>query len=251
MTLIPTQKDKLNGILSNYLTQTLVPGLYAAMEKQGYPMIPYVNSIGETPESGITGFIESPRYSTGYTTLHNTIGFMPETHMLKSYDLRVDATYKLLQAYVDIVARDAGIIGENKQKADAFVAEQQAFPLDWKLNKNEVNELSFKGFESGQKPSAVSGANRLYYDRSRPYTKTIKEWNKFEPAITVQKPIAYIIPKAWDRVINLLKLNGVKLREIKADQKIEVESYYIGDFKTSTRPYEGHYLHSAVKLNPV
>jgi hypothetical protein len=251
MTLIPTQKDKLNGILSNYLTQTLVPGLYAAMEKQGYPMIPYVNSIGETPESGITGFIESPRYSTGYTTLHNTIGFMPETHMLKSYDLRVDATYKLLQAYVGIVERDASIIGENKQKADAFVAAQQAFPLDWKLNKNEVNDLNFKGFEAGQKPSEVSGADRLYYDRSKPYTKTIKEWNKFEPAITVQKPIAYIIPKAWDRVINLLRLNGVKLREIKADQKIEVESYYIGDFKTSTRPYEGHYLHSAVKLNPV
>ncbi|SDC85194.1 M14 family metallopeptidase [Pedobacter soli] len=251
MTLIPTQKDKLNGILSNYLTQTLVPDLYKRMEQQGYPMIPYVNSIGETPESGITGFIESPRYSTGYTTLHNTIGFMPETHMLKSYDLRVDATYKLLQAYVDIVARDARIIGENKKEADAFVAAQKEFPLDWKLNKSEVNELQFKGFEAGQKRSEVSGADRLYYDRSKPYTKTIKEWNKFEPAITVQKPIAYIIPKAWDRVINLLKLNGVKLREIKTDQKIAVESYYIGDFKTGTRPYEGHYLHSAVKLNPV
>ena len=251
MTLIPTQKDKLNGILSNYLTKTLVPDLYTDMEKQGYPMIPYVNSIGETPETGITGFIESPRYSTGYTTLHNTIGFMPETHMLKSYDLRVDATYKLLQAYVHIVERDAKIIGENKQKADEFVAAQKEFPLDWKLDKTTVNDLTFKGFEAGQKPSAVSGADRLYYDRSKPYTKTIKEWNKFEPAISVQKPIAYIIPKAWDRVINLLKLNGVKLQEIKADQKIEVESYYIGDFKTGTRPYEGHYLHSAVKLNPV
>ena len=251
MTLIPTQKDKLNGILSNYLTKILVPDLYTAMEKQGYPMIPYVNSIGETPETGITGFIESPRYSTGYTTLHNTIGFMPETHMLKSYDLRVDATYKLLQAYVHIVERDAKIIGENKQKADEFVAAQKEFPLDWKLDRTTVNELTFKGFEAGQKPSAVSGADRLYYDRSKPYTKTIKEWNKFEPAISVQKPIAYIIPKAWDRVISLLKLNGVKVQEIKADQKIEVESYYIGDFKTGTRPYEGHYLHSAVKLNPV
>lgn len=251
MTLIPTQKDKLNGILADYLTQRLVPGLYSRMEQQGYPMIPYVNSIGETPESGITGFIESPRYSTGYTTLHNTIGFMPETHMLKSYDLRVDATYKLLQAYVDIVERDARIIGENKQKADAFVAAQQEFPLDWKLNKNEVKDLNFKGFEAGQKPSEVSGADRLYYDRSKPYTKTVKEWNKFEPAITVQKPIAYLIPKAWDRVINLLRLNGVKLKEIKVDQKIEVESYYIGEFRTSSRPYEGHYLHSAVKMNPV
>ncbi|MGN7987588.1 M14 family metallopeptidase [Pedobacter sp. 22226] len=251
MTLIPTQKDKLNPILSGYLTQTLVPDLYTAMEKMGYPMIPYVNSIGETPETGITGFIDPPRYSTGYTTLHNTIGFMPETHMLKSYDLRVDATYKLLESYIQIVERDARVIGENKRKADEAVAMQKDFPLDWKLNKTEVNDLTFKGFEAGQKPSTVSGADRLYYDRTKPYTKTIKEWNKFEPAISVQKPVAYIIPKAWDRVIALLKLNNVKIRELKSDQKIAVESYYIGDFKTGTRPYEGHYLHSAVKLNTV
>lgn len=251
MTLIPTQKDKLNPILSGYLTQTLVPDLYTAMEKMGYPMIPYVNSIGATPETGITGFIDPPRYSTGYTTLHNTIGFMPETHMLKSYDLRVDATYKLLESYIQIVERDARVIGENKRKADEAVAMQKDFPLDWKLNKTEVNDLTFKGFEAGQKPSTVSGTDRLYYDRTKPYTKTIKEWNKFEPAISVQKPVAYIIPKAWDRVIALLKLNNVKIRELKSDQKIAVESYYIGDFKTGTRPYEGHYLHSAVKLNTV
>lgn len=251
MTLIPTQKDKLNTILSGYLTNTLVPGLYEAMAKQGYPMIPYVNSIGETPESGITGFIESPRYSTGYAALHNVIGFMPETHMLKSFDLRVDATYKLLQSYVDAVQRDAKLIFENKQKADAFVAKQNEFPLTWQLNKNEVNEIPFNGFEAGKKPSGVSGFDRLFYDRSKPYTKTIKEWNKYEPAISVQKPIAYIIPKAWDKVIKLLKLNRVKMQELKSDTKIEVESYYIDDFKTGAKPYEGHYLHSAVKVNPI
>ncbi|MCZ4243289.1 M14 family metallopeptidase [Pedobacter punctiformis] len=251
MTLIPTQRDKLNSILSGYLTEILVPDLYKGMEKLGYPMIPYVNAVNETPEGGITGFIESPRYSTGYTTLHNTIGFMPETHMLKSYDLRVDATYKLLQTYIDLVERDAKIIGENKQKADEFVATQEEFPLEWKLNKNEVNDLTFKGFESGQKPSVVSGAGRLFYDRNKPYTKIIKEWNKFEPATTVKKPVAYIIPKAWDKVITLLKLNGVKLEELKSDVKISVESYYISDFKTMSRPYEGHYVHSAVKVNPV
>ncbi|MBC6110270.1 hypothetical protein H7U22_07525 [Pedobacter sp. CCM 8938] len=248
MTLIPTQKDKLNAILSGYLTKTLVPDLYKGMEQKGYPMIPYVNSIEETPDAGITGFIDLPRYSTGYTTLHNTIGFMPETHMLKAYDLRVDATYKLLQTYIDIVERDAKIIGENKRKADEFVANQKEFGLEWKLNRSEVDSLPFKGFEAGEKPSTVSGQDRLFYDRNKPYTKSIKEWNKFDASITVQKPVAYIIPKAWDRVIALLKLNNVILKELKADSKIKVESYYIGDFKTGTRPYEGHYLHSAVKL---
>lgn len=250
MTLIPTQKDKLNTILSGYLTGTLVPGLYEAMAKQGYPMIPYVNSIGETPESGITGFIESPRYSTGYAALHNVIGFMPETHMLKSYDLRVDATYKLLQNYINIIQRDAKLILANKQRADDFVAKQEEFPLTWQLNKSAVNNITFKGFEAGQKPSAVSGFNRLFYDRDKPYTKTIREWNKYEPAIAVQKPLAYIIPKAWDKVIELLKLNDVSMRELKSDVEIEVESYYIQDFKTGQKPYEGHYLHSDVKINP-
>ncbi|WP_443945037.1 M14 family metallopeptidase [Pedobacter sp. AW1-32] len=251
MTLIPTQKDKLNPILSTYLTEKMVPQMYAEMEKVGYPMVPYVNSVNETPDAGITGFIESPRYSTGYAALHNCIGFMPETHMLKSYDLRVDATYKLLKTYIDLIEKDAAIIGENKHKADIFVSAQQEFPIDWKLNKNTFTELNFKGFEAGKKPSAISGVDRLYYDRNKPYTKTIQEWNHYEPALTVEKPVAYIIPKAWDKVIELLKLNNVTLKQLNADTEIAVENYYIGEFKTAQRPYEGHYLHSAVKINAV
>jgi len=251
MTLIPTQKDKLNPILSDYLSRVLVPDLYKGMEKIGYPMIPYVNAVAETPDQGITGFIESPRYSTGYTTLHNTIGFMPETHMLKDYSLRVDATYQLLAQYVAIVQRDAHLIAENKRKADEAVALQKSFPLEWKLNKTESADILFKGYESAKKPSEVSGADRLFYDRNQPYTRKIKEWNTFDPAITVEKPIAYIIPQAWDRVIALLKLNNVKLKQLKGDTKVRVESYYITDFKTSTRPYEGHYLHSVTRVKPV
>jgi len=251
MTLIPTQKDKLNSILSGYLTKTLVPDLYQKMAAKGYPMIPYVNSIGQTPETGITGFIESPRYSTGYTTLHNTIGFMPETHMLKSFDLRVDATYKLLQSYIDVIQRDWKIIGENKRKADEFVAAQKEFPMEWKLNKDLTDSIPFKGFEAGKKPSAISGADRLYYDRTKPFTRQIAAWNKFEPSVSIQKPVAYIIPKAWDKVITLLKLNNVKVEQLKRDVKLSVQSYYISDFKTGTRPYEGHYLHTATKVSPI
>jgi len=248
MTLIPTQKDKLNSILSGYLTQTMVPSLYSEMQKKGFELIPYINSVKETPEAGITGFLESPRYSTGYAALHNTIGFMPETHMLKPFDKRVESTYLLLRTYVSIVQRDAKIIGENKQKADQAVASQKDFPLNWKLNEQVWDTLVFKGFAAKYKPSSVSGADRLYYDRNEPYTKTIKSWNKFEPQTVVTKPLAYIIPKAWDRVIRLLKLNGVKIGQLAADTELPVDSYYITDYKTASRPFEGHYMHSNVQL---
>jgi hypothetical protein len=248
MTLIPTQKDKLNPILSGYLTKTMVPALYAEMQKKGFELIPYINSVEETPEAGITGFIESPRYSTGYAALHNTIGFMPETHMLKAFDKRVESTYLLLQTYVDLISRDGRIIGQNKVKADEAVASQQSFPLSWKLNENDYGMLTFKGYAAKYKPSTVSGADRLYYDRSAPFTKQIKYWNKFEPLVTVEKPVAYIIPKAWDRVIALLKLNGVKIQQLADDNELTVDSYYITDYKTAARPYEGHYLHNNVQL---
>lgn len=249
MTLIPTQKDKLNPILSEYLTKTMVPALYAGMKKKGYELIPYINSIENTPDAGIIGFLETPRYSTGYAALHNTIGFMPETHMLKTYQKRVESTYQLLQTYVALVSRDAKIIGENKRKADEAAAVQNEFPLSWKLNETTYELITFKGFAAKYKPSAVSGADRLYYDRNDPYTKKIKYWNKFEPQFTVAKPAAYVIPKAWDKVIGLLKLNGVKVQELREDQELAVDVYYIEDYKTASRPYEGHYIHNNVQLS--
>ncbi len=251
MTLIPTQKDKLNPIVSSYLTNILVPNLYSQMKEKGYNLIPYVNSVSEIPDSGITGFIESPRYSTGYAALHNVIGFMPETHMLKEYHERVNSTYKLLNTYVDIIVRDAKVIGENKRKADIYTAQQKDFPLDWKLNRSVYDSIEFKGFEAKYKPSEVSGIDRLYYDRNAPYSKKIKYWDKFEPTITVTKPIAYIIPKAWDKVIALLQLNNVKMHQLTSNTKINLEMYYIADMKTSQQPFEGHYIHSNVTLKPV
>jgi hypothetical protein len=251
MTLIPTQKDKLNPLLADYLNKTMLPDLYKQMAKKGFELIPYINSVEETPDEGIEGFLETARYSTGYAALHNVIGFMPETHMLKAFDQRVKSTYQLLETYIDIIERDAAIIGANKAKADAAVAAQTAFPLVWKLNKEKTTDLTFKGYAAKYKKSEVSGVDRLYYDRKAPYTKTIKEWNSFEPAVTVNKPIAYIIPKAWDRVVELLRLNNVVVKEFTQDVTLHVETYYLQDFKTASYPYEGHYLHSAVQLKTV
>ncbi|SOD19679.1 M14 family metallopeptidase [Pedobacter xixiisoli] len=250
MTLIPTQKDKLNPILAGYLTKTMLPSLYSEMKTKGFELIPYINAVKEIPDNGISGFMESPRYSTGYSALHNTIGFMPETHMLKPYDQRVESTYKLLQTYIDIVERDAKIIGENKAKADETTANQKSFAIDWKLNREQFDEIEFKGYAAKYKTSEVSGLERLYYDRNEPYTKTIKQWNNFEPALTIEKPLAYIIPKAWDKVIKLLKLNNVKVDELNSDVKLDLEMYYIADMKTAQKPFEGHYLHSVVKIEP-
>ncbi len=251
MTLIETQADKLSTALSKFMTEKLSPSLFSQMKAKGWEMTPYVNHMGETPESGISAFLETPRYSTGYTTLHQTIGYVPETHMLKSFDLRVKATYALMECFIDFAEKNSQEIARVRKNALEQAKTQKEFALAWTLDQTQVDSFLFKGYEAGKKPSEISGQPRLYYDRNKPFEKNIPWYKHFKPSLTVQAPEAYIIPQAWQKAIDLLKLNGVQLQRLSKDTLLNLEMYYIADYKSPAKPYEGHYLHTQVKVNPV
>jgi hypothetical protein len=251
MTLIETQKDKQNPILANYTSKTLTADLYKGMKKSGFEMIPYGAGEQGLPDSGIVSFMETPRFSTGFAAQHNIISYMTETHMLKSFDKRVWATYNFIQHLVTICQRDATVLGAMKKQVDAEVSRQKTFALNWELDESKVDTITFKGYAAKYRTSDVSGLDRLYYDRNTPFTKTVKFYNTYKASATAEKPVAYIIPQAWGKVIDLFKLNRVAMSRLAHDTTLSLQMYYIGDYKTGTRPYEGHYLHTNVKLNPV
>jgi hypothetical protein len=250
MTLIETQKDKQNPILANYTAKTLSPELYKRMKKT-YEMIPYVESEKGTPDSGIVSFLETPRFATGYTAQHNIISYITETHMLKPFDKRVYSTYDFMTHLIDIIQRDHQLIGELKHKADEQVKQQKMFDMNWDLDTEHYDTITFKGYTASSKPSEVSGMSRLYYDHTKPWTRVIKYYDNYKVTQQVEKPMAYIIPQAWGKIIDLYKLNNVAMRQLAHDTTLAVQMYYIGDFKNGMRPYEGHYLHSNVKVSPV
>ena len=105
ITLLTTQHNKLGGEMGKFLSTQFEPGIYSTMKQKGYDLIPYVNSFGDTPENGWPEYWDSPRYSSGFAALWNTFSFVPETHMLKSYDLRVKATYALMQSFIEYVSK--------------------------------------------------------------------------------------------------------------------------------------------------
>jgi hypothetical protein len=107
------------------------------------------------------------------------------------------------------------------------------------------------GFEHGYKPSEVSGLPRLYYDRTKPFTKMVNYYKHYKPALQVEAPSAYIIPQAWPAVIERLAANGVKMERLSRDTTLELEYYYIKSYESGKTPYEAHYLHSKVQLETV
>lgn len=249
MTLIETQHNKQNPILADYTAKKLTPELFLRMKKSGYEMTPYVESEENTPDSGLVGFLETPRYSSGFTAQRNIISYITETHMLKTYAPRVLSTYDFMQHLIDVVQRDAIFIGKIKAQADEQTKTQKSFALNWELDKSSFDTISFKGFTAGHKPSEVSGLPRLFYDRTKPFTKNIRYYDTYKATVFADKPAAYIIPQAWGKVIDLMERNGVKTFKLKTDTTLAVQVYYIADYKTPSRPFEGHYLHGNVKVS--
>lgn len=249
ITLLTTQHNKLGGVMGEFLNKKFEPALYTSMKQKGYDLIPYVNSFGDTPDNGWPEYWDSPRYSSGFAALWHTFSFVPETHMLKAYDLRVKATYTLMQAFIEFAVKNSEEIKAVRKKSKESVKTFTDFPLNWTLDKSKFREVTYKGFEAGRKPSEISGLPRLYYNRNKPYEKQVKIFNHFNPQIVLKKPEAYIIPQGWWKVIDLLKLNKVEMRQLKKDSMIEVQVYKIDDYKTSPRQYEMHHLNSDVKVS--
>ncbi len=249
MTLLTTQNSKLGGVMGEFLSQQFEPAIYSSMKQKGYDLIPYVNSFGDSPDNGWPEYWDGPRYASGYAALWHTFSFVPETHMLKPYDQRVKATYSLMQSFIEFTAANSMQIKSLRDKTKQTVASATEFAIAWALDRSKFKEVLYKGYTAGRKPSEVSGLPRLYYDRNKPYEKTIKIFNHYDVKNTIAKPKAYIIPQGWWKVIDLLKLNKVQMRPLKNDSLIEVEVYKIEDYKTAPRQYEMHHLNSDVKLS--
>jgi len=242
-----TQHNKLGGELGNYLNKSFMPELEDSLAQKEWDITPYVNVFNRTPESGFSQFLDSPRYSTGYTTLFNTLGMMVETHMLKPYKGRVEGTYELMKSFIAIAEKDAEKIKELTQFSSEAYKIGSSYPISWKIDTAKSSTLQFKGFEGEMIASKLTGTNRLKYDRSKPFTKEVVYQNYFKPKNEITIPEEYIVPKGWWNVIELLKLNKIKMKRVKNDTIILASVYKIKSYESTNSPYEGHYLHYNTK----
>jgi hypothetical protein len=246
MTLVPTQEDKIDPSIGNYMRDHLLPMLFEDMKKRNWEMTPYVMARN-TPDDGIASYLDLPRFSSGYAALFNTISCMPETHMLKPFKDRVASTKAFSESMIKAIYEDGDRIKAVRKKAIENTLTKTTFELNWEMDRSKQDKLMFKGYEAKYKPSEISGLDRLYYDRNEPWEKEIPWFRYYKPTLSVEKPEAYIIPEAYGEVLGRLKRNGVQMERMADDQVVEVEMYRIVDFKTRDA-YEGHYLHYNVEV---
>lgn len=249
MTTTHSQKDKLGGKLGHFFHNTMERELFERMKKGGFHTIPYVNNFRSTPDQGFPQFLETPRYSTGYTALFGTMGFMTESHMLRPYPMRVKATRMFLENCVELLAKHKTEIQELKRQDLKNYTKQKEVAVSWKVDPTRKSKLQFLGYKAIHLKSKVTAGQRLFYDRSQPFDKKIDYYNHYIADQKVNLPAAYIVPKGWHKVIELFRLNKIILQEVSETKEMEVEVYRIEDVSSVSSPYEGHYFHDKVKLS--
>jgi zinc carboxypeptidase len=238
-----TQHDKLGNDLGDFIEDEMRPSIEASLLEKDIIITPYVNVWGKTPEAGFSQFFDSPRYSTGYTTLFNTIGLMVETHMLKPYKQRVELTYSLLTTAIDFTIKNGSKIKELRKNAVAKILENKTYAISYELDKSTFSTLNFKGYKGSLIDSKITNGKRLFYDKTKPYTKPVKYFNKFKPLQEITIPKAYILKQGWWKVLDRLKDNNIDFHVLKKDTLITVNQQYIKEYQTRSNAYEGHYQH--------
>ncbi len=238
-----TQHNKLGGKLGKFIHETMNPEIEKKMSEKNLEMTPYVNVFNQAPEKGFSQYLDLPRYSTGYTTLFNTLGMMIESHMLKPYKQRVEANYELLKSLLEFAEEQHETIAELRKDSWKYYKQKETYPLSWEVDTTQHTILNFKGYEGVFSRSDVTGALRLRYDRNQPFTKELIYQNYFKPKTSVTIPNAYVISQGWHNVVELLKLNNIEMNKLEKDTVMTVESYKIITYDTRKNPYEGHYQH--------
>ena len=247
LTYISSMKERLAPTMNQLTYSKCIPSLTANLREKGIDFFPYVELIKQTPEDGIMAFNDLPRYAMGYSSLFNSLSFTVETHMLKPFPERVEATYQFLDELISWTTNHSLEIESSRSEAFEWCMNQKEFEYNYELS-DKKDSILFKGFEFSNPIDSITGLKRLYYDRSKSYQKFIPLYQTHLAKSVELIPKYFIVGRQEKEVIERLKMNQVLYQTITKDSTVEVNRYRIEKFKSLDKPYEGHFKHHSVEF---
>jgi hypothetical protein len=242
LTYISSVRERIAPSLRKLIYGTLLPQLTQDLKTSKWDLFPYVETLKDTPDSGIYQFNDLPRYAMGYASLFNTVAFTVETHMLKPFQNRVRATHDFMFSLVRWCVKNKNTLEKAREKAHEWEGSLSYFRYNYVLTE-VADSLIFKGFQAITDTNDVTGLAHLKYDRTQPFQKTIPFSKHYAPKDSLLLPRFYIIRGHEKRIIEQLKLNGIVMNEFREEQKLKVNAQVVRSFEVISKPYEGHYLH--------
>lgn len=236
--------DNIYNKTADWLKNKFISYFENGVEKTGYLVFPYINlkNWRSSLDEGIIDWAASPRFSTGYFALRNRPSLLIETHMLKPYKDRVFSTKAAFETVLKLVNENSDELVNLNKEADeetikSFAVEKKYLPVSFN-NTDNYSLINFKGYKYHLEDSEISGGKKLVYSHD-PAEFKIKYYNDVIATDSVKLPTAYIIPQEWSRIIDIIKLHGIKFETFNNDTSLNVTVYKFYNAKFDSNSYEG------------
>ena len=200
------------------------------------------------PEEGWFYDASDPRYMSNYFGLRNRLGILNENYVHADYKSRVMGCYYLIKSLGDYVSLHKDEIqkmlkevdvktierGNNPSVTDSFAVEYGVRPLPEKV--------TIKTYEV--EPSSDPEVWPPFRKTDRQKDVTVPYYIDFFPGRSVKFPLAYLITVSDKEVIDLLRIQGIRIEKLAAASNMEVERFEITGWKGSARLNQGHYTNT-------
>ena len=227
-----------------WIERSLLPQALPLVEKSGHRIFTYVFPREDRDlAKGLNGGASTPRFSTGYAALQNRPAVLIETHMLKPYKVRVEATYHFLRAMIDVINRAPSPLRAAVRAADAAAAAfipGRMFPLAFGIGAGSETRL-FLGFRQKTEKSLLTGGERVRFTADT-VSLLVPFFNEITVTDSAAIPVAYIIPPEWTFVPEKLRRHGIRMERLKVGTRVEVDSWRFTGVRFHERPFEGRHM---------
>jgi len=197
------------------------------------------------PEEGWFYDASDPRYMSNYYGLRNRLGILNENYVHADYKSRVMGCYYLIKTLADYVSANSDEIkkmlrdvddrtvqrGLNPAVTDSFAIEYGVRPLPEKV--------TIKTFEV--EPLNDPTIWPPFKKTDRQTDVTVPYYIDFFPKKSVRFPFAYLLKINDMDVVELLKLQGIRLERLASDESLVAERFEIIRLEASPRLNQGHY----------
>jgi hypothetical protein len=236
------------GPLDRWLASAIEKGVVDRLTQRQHIVAPYLDfrNGSSDPRSGIEYGNSPPRFSTGYAQMQSRAALLVETHMLKPYGTRVQATYDLMLSLLEELharpraltqaVRDAE--AETMARAQAKDPAKRTLVLASRVS-DRGTPFAWKGVQTTWEYSDITGSTVPRYS-STPWDTTVLLYRETVPALTVRQPAGgYLVPQEWTDVLSRMALHGLRTRTLARAWSDTVEMTRVTDRTQSPESYEG------------